>query len=285
MKEKKNGRKRVTAILAVAAGAALLVGGSTYALWSANSTMDGGTITSGDLNLVAGTVSSYDVSFDRSDGTVGTVYSVGTGDTEVPLTFNEGQADVVPLNAGDDGTLTGHPIDSLDDWLIVPGDTVAVVFPYTVTLKGDNMVAQLALDTSGLRQINGGMSYYYAIFDAEGNQIGTTQKIGGGNYPVALFQANGDGQTLGLDDYYTDSDGNSVLVPTVGTDGTVDVTLVVLGYFDENTSDRDYVTGTVDDSATCRNAGPGEFATCADDLKHLSATLTQVRQGTDNFGQ
>jgi len=295
MKEKKNGRKRVTAILAVAAGAALLVGGSTYALWSATAGMDGGTITSGDLNLVAGdVVSSYDVSFDRSDYTVGTVSVVGTGGTEVPLTFNVGEAaDVVPLNAGEDEvTLTGHPIDNLNDWKIVPGDTVAVLFPYTVTLKGDNLVAQLTLDTTNLGLINPGMSYYYAIFDADGHQIGTTNKITSDitDYPVALFQANGDGQTYGINDQYTDPvTGNVVDVPIVDqyniAENTAVVTLVVFGYFDEDTSNRDYVTGTADASLTCDHADPGTDTQCIDSLEDLSATLTQVRAGTDNFGQ
>ena len=293
MKEKKNGRKRVIAILAVAAGAALLIGGSTYALWSANAIKDGGTITSGDLNLVAGdVVSSYDVSFDRSDSTVYPVDVVGTDGSPVPLTFNVGQAaDVVPLNAGENKvTLKGHFIESLDDWQIVPGDTVAVLFPYTVTLKGDNLVARLTLDTTGLGLINPGMSYYYAIFDADGQQIGTTNKITSDitDYPVALFQANNAGQTQGIDDQYTDPvTGDVVGVPIVDqynvAENTAVVTLAVFGYFDEDTSNRNYVTGTADASLTCDNADLGTATQCIDSLKDLRATLTQVRWGTTLF--
>ena len=285
MKEKKNGRKRVTAIIAVAAGAALLIGGSTYALWSATAGKDGGTITSGDLNLVAGEASSYDVSFDRSDETFPAVAIDGSN---VPLTFNKDQADVVPLNTDDDGILTGHVIDNLTDWRIVPGDTVAVLFPYTVTLKGDNMVAQLTLDTTALVQKNPNMSYYYAIFDAEGQQIGKTNPVSQDEaLPVALFQANDAGQAQGKDDQYTDpATGNVVDVPIVDqynvADNTAAVTVVVFGYF-EDTSNRDYVTGTADESITCDYADPGQPTKCEDDLSKLRATLTQVRWGTTLF--
>ena len=280
MKEKKNGRKRVTAIIAVAAGAALLIGGSTYALWSATAGMDGGKITSGDLNLEAGDVSAYDVSYDRQD-------SVPVTDGTNNLIFNAKEnldGDTVIVNGGKDGvTMTGHDID-LNSWLITPGDTAAVLFPYTVTLKGDNLVAQLTINAGNLGKSNPNMEYYYAIFGEDGQQIGTTNPIAKENgLPVALFQANGAGQQSGKDDLDPET---GVEVPMVNTDGTVSVTVAVFGYFKESTPDRNYVTGTADGvSLVCdsNNMEAGQPTTCEDDLASLSATLTQVRTGTTFF--
>ena len=269
MKEQQNRRKRAVAVLAVAAGAALLIGGSTYALWSQTADMNGGTITSGDLRLVAGEVSSFDVSADRADSstTEETDRSVLDASSN-PLTFNQGEAAKVEnLNGGaDEATLTGHVIDEPGDWLIVPGDTLAVLYPYTVTLKGDNLVAELTIDTTGLVQDNVRMAYSYAVFDAEGKQIGTTRQLGSDpELSVALFQANQAGQGAGILDKHTESD---EVIPVIDIDDekgqTGVITLVVFGHFDEATPDREMVTTT-------------------DDWRGLTATLTQVREGTDNF--
>jgi len=163
--------------------------------------------------------------------------------------------------------LQGHAISDLSTWRIVPGDTVAVVIPYTVTLIGDNMVAALTLDTTNLvdttNKANDGTTYYYALFDAAGAQIGTTQPVGtvaNTALLVGYFQANGTGQAGGVDDTI-----GATTVPVVATNGTAVVTLALFGYFDANTTDRDYVG-------------------LADVLGSVPTTLTQVRSITDQFG-
>ena len=269
MQEQTNRRKRATAVLAVAAGAALLIGGSTYALWSQTANMNGGMITSGDLQLLAGDVSSFDVSADRVDSSTTEEKDRSVLDAALnPLTFNQGEASAVEnLNCGEDEvTLTGHVIGEPGEWLIVPGDTTAVLFPYAVTLKGDNLVAELTIDTTGLVKDNVHMAYYYAVFDAEGKQIGSTHQLGSDPaLSVALFQANQAGQGAGVPDKYTES---GEVIPIIDindeNDQTGVITLVVFGHFDKATPDR-------------------EMANTTDDLRGLTATLIQVREGTDNF--
>ena len=268
MEEQKNRRKGVTAIVALVAGVALLAGGSTYALWSASDDIKGGTITAGDLDLKADKAYSFDVSADRADGDA-TVLNRA----ELPLRFAEDQAgEVINLKAVDD-QLTGHAIEELATWLMVPGDTVAVLIPYTVTLKGDNLVAELTIDSTEMvaEQKNTDMVYHYAVFDANGQQIGQTNPIESAvSLPVALFQANQAGQGHGVPDQYTDSNGNTVEVPVIDIDdemdGTAHITLVVFGHFTDTgeTQGRKNVTA-------------------ADALGTVTATLTQVRSGTDNF--
>jgi len=109
--------KRRNAVIAAIAGAALLLGGSTYALWSANVPLSGGTIVAGELKLTGKPMETWDISKDRTDN-----------------------------QDGAPGNNTGHPINDPAKWRMVPGDRVAMVFPYTVTLKGDNLVAELTIE-------------------------------------------------------------------------------------------------------------------------------------------
>ena len=268
MEEQKNRRKGVTAIAAVVAGVVLLAGGSTYALWSDSDDVRGGTITAGDLDLKAFEAFSFDVSADRADSD-----STVINGAELPLTFAEDQAgEVTNLKVVDD-QLTGHSIGKLATWLIVPGDTVAVLFPYTVTLRGDNLVAELTIDSTEMvaARENTDMVYHYAIFGTDGQQIGTTNPLeSAASLRVALFQANQAGQGHGRPDRYVDPNGNTVDVPVIDVandnDGTADIILVVFGHFTD--------TG----QTQARNN-----ATAADALGTVTATLTQVRSGTDNF--
>jgi len=99
--------KKTTGVVAGAAGAALLLGGATFALWSDSAPVDGGTITAGNLDVEAVAPQWKDVSADRTDA--------------------------------------GHVID-LDTFRIVPGDTIQGTFGFKAALEGDNMVAELSLD-------------------------------------------------------------------------------------------------------------------------------------------
>ena len=61
--------KKTTGILAGTAGAALLIGGGTFALWNDAANVGGGTITTGNLDIqeIEGGWSWVDLSEDRSD--------------------------------------------------------------------------------------------------------------------------------------------------------------------------------------------------------------------------
>lgn len=275
-------RKRRNGLIAAAAGIALLIGGSTYALWSASDSIQGGTITAGDLNLVAGeSQGTFDVSADRSDSTIGAVDSAGNS-----LTFVTPSAQAAIANSNikvdvavdeeteaETGTLLGHQMN-LATWLMVPGDTAAMANTFDVTLKGDNLVAALTLDATKLigeveapDQENTDVTYLYAVFDKDGNQIGSIHEISAADLenealPVALFQAP---NVADADlDSYVDSTTGPGYVPLVDTDGTATITLAVFAHFDVDTPDRDNVNA---------KSVIGE----------LDATLTQVRNITDLF--
>ena len=97
--------KKLTGIVAGAAGAALLLSGATYALWSDSATVDGGTIAvSGNLDVAVLESAWVDASDDRTDNP--------------------------------------HDID-LTSFKIIPGDTIVGSFGFDVGLEGDNMLAAL----------------------------------------------------------------------------------------------------------------------------------------------
>lgn len=98
---------RTTAVVAIAAGAVLLLGGgTTLAYWSTQASITAGTVTSGDLNI---TVATEDVEW--------TVTPEGAGGVAIPA--------------------------DIDTLRIVPGDTVTMTQTATLTLVGDNLNADL----------------------------------------------------------------------------------------------------------------------------------------------
>jgi alternate signal-mediated exported protein len=198
-------RRRRRGLLWVAgAVAALLLGGSTFALWSANVVFSGGTITAGDLNLTEVTDTAfYDVSDDRTDA-----------DVTLP---------------GTDGSRQGHAIDSLETWRMVPGDTVAAVFSAEVTLEGDNLVGRLSvsgMDTQSgapastiwsTEVYRGGVLLYQSELPADGT--------------VTYLSAPGTGQGAGAEDAKPDN--------VQAMDQTTETfTVVVYDTFDPDTADR-----------------------------------------------
>lgn len=121
----------------VVAGAALVLGGATSALWSA-SVSSPGVLASGDLSLeTCGGPDWFDVSGDRKDAT-GTV-------------------------PGTDGSQRGHRITPTT-WKIVSGDKVAVSHCASVTLAGDNLVGRLSAKDVPLTSGITGMSYSYEVY-------------------------------------------------------------------------------------------------------------------------
>ncbi|MCL2424263.1 MAG: alternate-type signal peptide domain-containing protein [Micrococcales bacterium] len=204
-------KKRRRGLLWVgAAAAALLVGGSTFALWSAEVPFGAdGQIVSGDLNMEkvgSDDTTFYDVSEHRTDA-----------NTE--------------LLPGIASSPKGHKVD-LTTWQMVPGDTIAAVFPVTVTLEGDNMVAKLSVDTSGVTGTGSlPIDWTYGVYRADGTQA----------FPTGPLPADGVALYLAAEDVNgpDDSLDSKVEVVTKGVNDTF--TVVVYGTFDESTPNRDHV--------------------------------------------
>lgn len=101
------GRSRTKAIIAIAAGAVLLLGGgTTLAYWSTQATINAGTVSSGDLDLTLVDTPSWSLTPE--------------GGAAAPVT------DIAAID-------------------VVPGDTVTLTQDVTLTLIGDNLVADLAV--------------------------------------------------------------------------------------------------------------------------------------------
>ena len=143
-------KKARNGVIAAALGAALLMGGGTYALWTTSASVGGGEITAGNMTIDAGETAAYDISATRVDKTANAI--------------KVGEAVV--------GSETGAPIG--DNFLIVPGDTVILAFGYTVFLEGTNLKATLSL--GGLDSANGTngfehLALAYALYQADGTEI------------------------------------------------------------------------------------------------------------------
>ena len=227
--------------------ATVLLGGSTFALWAANATFTGGTITAGDLNIAQKTNTAfYDVSIDRTDTAA------------------------IP---GTDGVQKGHTIDPTT-WLMVPGDKVAAVFTATVTLTGDNMVAQLSLEGLSTAGTNDQMTWTYEVYlgSSPAAPLITETAIPGSG-PLLYLSAVGTGQAAGLDDTVTDK-----VYAMAGA--TADLTVVVYGEFDPTAgdaakSDVNSTTGVYTDQGT--DTGTRQNASSTAVLDDLLLTLEQVR--------
>jgi len=175
--------KRRNAVIAAATGALLLVGGSTYALWSATDGAAGGSITAGNLDLAAIASNAWDVSSDRTDqtDTVTTEASAADSVTAIALT----------------GAPQGHAIADLADWQIVPGDTVALTFPYKLTLLGDNLVASLTM--AGADTLLAGSTFSqtapsaltleYQLFDGSGDAVTTRAELPTADFLAGSYKA------------------------------------------------------------------------------------------------
>ncbi|MDR2897073.1 MAG: SipW-dependent-type signal peptide-containing protein [Propionibacteriaceae bacterium] len=258
---------RRNAIIATVAGVALLASGGTYALWTATANIDGGTITTGNLNLTAGTSNVWDVSADRSDvGNVTTAAQAAGADTPAftatTLTAFTGEP-----------ALQGHLIDNLadsvasTDWKMVPGDTVALVYPFEVELAGDNLVASLsfpmgtALMGTTTPALNAAtdITYAYQMFDGTGKALSVRKDVkdaSAASFVASYFQATPFGQDAGT------ADGD---IPIIGTESaagnTAQMTLALYVTFDKD------VTEKVDQDTVLAMAD------------NLQATLSQVRCG------
>ncbi|MDN8548968.1 alternate-type signal peptide domain-containing protein [Microbacterium sp. NM3R9] len=256
-------KKRRRGVVWVAAGAsALLLGGSTFALWSASDTFSGGTITAGDLNIAQlQDTSFWDVSNDRADA------------TEVVGATN--------------GSQPGHQIDDVDTWRIAPGDKLAASFETTVTLAGDNLVARVGLD--GLDQLESnisGMFYSYEVYYGGELLVNETVLPTGADAPLLYLAAPTAGQASGLDDATNGIlgdtaeavDGVAAQTAVFGMPGTTaDLNIVVYASFYEDV-DGDFRYSDTDITVTDRTD-----VTVSDTIADLTLNLTQVRDAGAQF--
>ena len=242
-------RSRRGLLLIAAAMATVLIGGSTFAVWSANTLFTGGTITAGNLNITRATDTTFwDVSPDRTDET-----------TKLP---------------GTDGAtpVLGHTIDP-STWLMVPGDKVAANFESTITLQGDNLVAKLSV--AGFANITNGitsMTWSYEIY--KGDEL-----------LVAETTVPSDGSLLYLASPEAAADAVSKVVYAMGANPE-SLTIILYGTFDPTAGDAGQAT--VDSNSVYTDQGTSGTGTRTDAgkasvLGDMLLQLDQVRDTGANF--
>ena len=141
-------KKARNGVIAAALGAALLMGGGTYALWTTSATSGGGSITAGNMTIDAKEVLAFDTSPDQIHGTA------------------------VDIEVGDLTLGSGVGID-LKAFRMVPGDTVALVFSYDITLEGDNLMADLTLGGVDVTDAKTFLDLTYDLYDITGDPVVT----------------------------------------------------------------------------------------------------------------
>lgn len=249
-------------IWASAGAAALLVGGSTFALWSAQDTFAGGTITAGDLNITQlADTSFWDVSNDRADA----VNTVGSSD----------------------GSQLGHAITDVNTWRMAPGDKLAASFEATTTLDGDNLVARVGLD--GLDQITSGITgvnYSYEVYYGDELLVTETELPTTADAPLLYLSAPGAGQDAGLEDATNGILGDTATA--VGgsaaqsavfemADTTADLNVIIYASFYDD-ANGDFRYQATDATVTDRTD-----VNLADTLAELTVSLEQVRDAGAQF--
>jgi alternate signal-mediated exported protein len=195
--------RRRKGILAGVAGAALLLSGSTFALWQAQDDVAGADITAGDLNLEKAKAAAdwYDVSEDRThSGTVTGLSSV-----------------------------SGDAIADITTYRIVPGDTLAAAFEFDMTLEGDNLVAALTAAPGSAINLTAWteLAVQAEVF-VDGVSAGTVDLTDTTEQSIGYFTPQGSNQ-----------DGQAGVTALSGTSDSVIV--LVTAKFDEDTADRDRV--------------------------------------------
>lgn len=151
-------KKTTKGFLAGAAGLGLLLGGSTFALWSDSANLDAQRIRSGNLEVKVNEANWRDISPDRTD---------------------KGRR--------------GHHIN-LERFRIIPGDKIQARYPVNVALEGENMVAQLKLTEAGKKhasdELTKGLDIEYAIQDRWGRTVDTSGKDGSRIFLAAKDNGN-----------------------------------------------------------------------------------------------
>jgi alternate signal-mediated exported protein len=188
---------RTKGVIAGIAGLALLTGGTTFALWSDSATVTGGTITNGNLDVAAiGTLNWVDTSADRADA--------------------------------------GHAITNLGTWRMVPGDVITGTQGLGVALEGDNLVANLVVDTTAPTTIPAGMTVTYDVL--QGATVVANDVPLGTDSTLRLVAAR-TGQGAG-----TATTTGSVVITDITVPTTANLTVVITATFDAATANQVSVT-------------------------------------------
>src|SRR5699024_10635751 len=149
-------KKKTTGIIAGAAGAALLMGGGTFALWSDSAGAPGGQITSGNLAVASVGTSWIDASSDRADA--------------------------------------DHAID-LETFKIVPADTIEGRIALDLALQVDKIVAVPIVDGGGALTgalVSGLVDVQYTIEASEGYEVSTGIAVAAHLSMVSSDKSNND---------------------------------------------------------------------------------------------
>lgn len=231
--------RRRLGLLAGVAGGALLLGGTTYALWSDNALQSGGTISNGNLEVVpAGATTYWDTSADRTDVVVGAT----------PIT-----------------ELDAHEIDDIASYSIVPGDTLEANYGFVVALEGDNLVAEVNLALAGGTAPPTGVSFTAQAYYDDGGTwtaVGTPTAVvpGAAPLPIALGLFQAANQPAGA------VDGALPIITVASTTGvtTPNIAVIVTATFADvnNRVSAEATTALGDVTVTLeqtRDAGVGNF--------------------------
>lgn len=179
--------------LAGAAGLGLLLGGSTFALWTDSDNVPSSTITAGNLQVEVGQDAKWrDISPDRS------------------ITRWRG----------------GHDIEDIEQFKIIPGDKIQAKYPVHVALEGDNMVAKLQLKQHGKKAdgaLRKALDIKYEVLNQDGEVVESSRRHG---VSVTLASEDND-DPRGLRQIQADIDGEAefTVVVTVKFKDTEDLNL------------------------------------------------------------
>jgi alternate signal-mediated exported protein len=249
VEESNRKKRRVTGLIAGVAGLLLLLGGSSFALWTQTAGLATNDINNGTLDISAAPTSAqvwYDVSSDRLDNTTTMV----------------------------DGATTGQVIN-LSSFNLIPGDTIEGDLTYVTALKGDNMVADLQLSASAAPTLNG-VSLKYNVFTSADGETWTAAL----SEPAAITLTTTPQHIMYLQAAKEVSEPDVVsgttipvisatAIPTAGA--TPNVKVVIYAYF------ADPCTGTV------APTGCTTYADLASALQTINVSLTQTRYGTSTW--
>lgn len=205
-------------LLAAGLATAILGAAGTYSAWVDSITIDGGTITTGNLDVEwAG-----DDAFDAWDVTEWRTAVDGT--TPAPVT-------------GD----LGHAIADLGAHRIVPGDTIQLSQAGALALEGDNMMADLTLVADDPTSVNAlwdaemgkGVTVTYRIFDRAGNLISGDTPVPWGQTATTKFATATGDATLPENQQVS-----KVALAESIAQNTNDFQVVVTAHFDETVTER-----------------------------------------------
>lgn len=184
-------KNKTKGTIAGVAAIALLASGTTFALWNDSVNVDGGVITAGNLDVAI---------------------------------VEPAKDDSVWKDISIDRTDKDHKIVNLDDFRIVPGDTIQGTFGIDAALQGENLVANLGLSLAGapvgeLLSADKGVSITYTLLDNAGKPVQGAENIVAGTTSTVKFAASDNAQK------------GTLLTLGPALDGVADYKVVVTAHF------------------------------------------------------